>query len=144
VLRDCVATLREQDAIAKAAGVRFAVELHVHSPFESIAEAKRLLELMPEVSVVYDPTHFVMQGLDIRETGWIMDRAIHSHLRDAAKGKLQAPLGQGDVDFDWIFGEMKDRGYRGGFSIEYLESKDFDVTDSAKRLYDLIAKHFPA
>jgi sugar phosphate isomerase/epimerase len=143
VLRDCVATLREQDAIAKQAGVRFAVELHVNSPFESVAEAKRLIELMPEAALVYDPTHFVMQGMSVRETGWIMDRAIHAHLRDAAKGKLQAAMGQGDVDFDWIFGALKDRGYRGSFSIEYLESKDFDVPDSARRLYDVIAKHYP-
>jgi sugar phosphate isomerase/epimerase len=144
VLRDCAATLREQLDTAAAAGVAFAVELHVNSPFESVAEAKRLIELLPDVPLVYDPTHFVMQGTDVRETGWLMDRATHAHLRDAARGKLQAPLGEGDVDFDWVLGALKDRGFAGNISIEYLETTDFDASDSARRLYDRIAKDFPA
>jgi sugar phosphate isomerase/epimerase len=144
VLRDCVATLREQTAMGEAAGVVFPLELHIGSPFETMDQAKRLLEEFPEVPVVYDPTHFVMQGVDIRETGWLMDRARHSHLRDAALGKIQAPLGEGAVDFDWVLNALKDRGYTGHFSIEYLETDEFDALDSAKRLYEVIQRHFPS
>jgi sugar phosphate isomerase/epimerase len=84
-----------------------------------------------------------MQGIDIRETGWLMDRARHVHLRDAAPGKIQAPFGEGTVDFDWVLGELEQRGYQGHFSIEYLENKDFDVIDSAQRLHETIARRFP-
>lgn len=136
VMRDCIASLRQQYAIAERHGVRLAVELHVNSPFESVAEAQALLREMPEVRVVYDPTHFVMQGIPLAETTWIMDRAIHVHARDAGKGKLQAPLGEGEIDFDWMAAALRDRGFAGNVSVEYLQTDTFDVIDSAKRLYD--------
>lgn len=142
-LRDAAETVREQVAQGAKAGVRFALELHVHSPFETMDEARRLIEIYPDVPLVYDPTHYVMQGVPLRETEWLMDRAIHAHVRDAAKGKIQTPLGEGEVDFDWMLRALKDRGYGGGFSIEYLETKDFDASASARKLADLVARHFP-
>lgn len=140
VLHDSMATLCEQFAAAEAAGLQFALELHVGSPFETIEQARRLIEVMPDVALVYDPTHFVMQGLPIRETGWLMDRARHVHLRDADRGKLQVPFGTGSVDFDWVLGSLRERGYSGHISIEYLETDDFDALDSARRLHEKIVQ----
>jgi len=144
VITDCVQTLREQKAIGDQHGITFCLELHVHSPFETIEQAKQFMELMPEMPVVYDPTHFVMQGMDIRTTGWIMDRAKHVHIRDAAPGKIQERLGAGKVDFDWVFAALKDRGYTGHFSIEYLEDKQVDFSRDARHLADRVAQSFPA
>lgn len=142
VMADCIASLRDQYSIAAEHYVRLAVELHVHSPFESLDQARALLDGMPEVKLVYDPTHFILQGMPLKDTLWIMDRAIHVHARDAAKGKLQAPLGEGEIDFDFLIGALHDRGFAGNVSIEYLETKDFDVIDSARRLHDRFASHF--
>lgn len=142
VMADCIASLRQQYAIAAKYGVRLAVELHVHSPFETLDEAKTLLREMPEVMVVYDPTHFIMQGVPLRETTWLMDRAIHVHARDAARGKLQVPLGTGEIDFDWMAGALLDRGFTGNVSVEYLETDEFDVIDSARRLHERLCRLF--
>ena len=142
VMRDCIASLRQQYAIASRYGVRLAVELHVNSPFESVAEAQTLLREMPEVGVVYDPTHFVMQGIPLKETTWIMDRAIHVHARDAARGMLQVPLGQGEIDFVWMARSLRDRGFSGNVSVEYLQTDKFDVVDSARRLYERLCGLF--
>jgi len=98
---------------------------------------------MPEMPLVYDPTHFVMQGIDIRETAWLMERAIHVHLRDAAPGKIQEHFGKGAVDFDWVLRTLKDNGYEGHFSIEYLEDENMDVLEDAKRARDAVAQYFP-
>jgi sugar phosphate isomerase/epimerase len=144
VLSDCIATLREQKAAGDAAGVTFALELHINSPFETMEQAQRFIEAMPEMPLVYDPTHFVMQGVNIRDTGWLMDRAAHVHLRDAARDKMQVPFGTGEVDFDWVFGALKERGYNGHFSIEYLETDAFDVLQEAPKLRDAIARNFEA
>ncbi|MBZ0296234.1 MAG: sugar phosphate isomerase/epimerase [Anaerolineae bacterium] len=144
VFEDCVATLEEQVTLGQEVGVTFALELHVNSPFESLGQARRLLERLPDLPLVYDPTHFVMQGIDLRETVWLMDHARHVHLRDADRDQMQVPFGTGAVDFDWLLNTLKDRGYDGHFSIEYLGSDAFDVLDSAKRLYEVIAQHFPA
>ena len=142
VLADCVATLREQITLGREAGITFALELHVNSPFETLEQARLLLDQMPDIPLVYDPTHFVMQGISLRDTGWLMAHARHVHLRDAARDQMQVPFGTGEVDFDWLLGTLKDQGYAGHFSIEYLETADFDVMDSAARLYEVIHAHF--
>lgn len=142
VLSDCIATLREQFAAGDAAGVQFALELHVRSPFETLEQARRLFAALPEARVVYDPTHAVCQGIDLAALDWVLPHARHVHLRDAAPGQLQAPFGEGAVDFDRAFGMLKDAGYQGHFSIEYFDAPEFDVEASVLRLRDKIASHF--
>jgi sugar phosphate isomerase/epimerase len=142
VLSDCIATLTEQISAGQQAGVTFALELHVNSPFETLDQARQLLREMPDLPLVYDPSHFVMQGIDMRETEWLMDHARHVHVRDAAQDKMQVPLGTGAVDFNWLFAALKDRQYAGDFSIEYLETDSFDVLESAHRLYDRLQSEF--
>jgi len=143
VLADCVATLREYDAAAREAGVVFALELHVGSPFETLDQARRLLESMPEARLVYDPSHFVMQGIDIRETEWLMERAVLVHLRDAAPGRMQTHFGAGGVDFDWMLAALARRGYSGHFSIEYLEAPDMDTREDVIAARNAVARYFP-
>lgn len=136
----CIATLQEQLALAKNEGVCFALELHTRSPFETMDQVRRLMDAIPDVPLVYDPTHFIMQGIPLKDTAWMLNNTRHCHVRDAAQGQLQAPFGQGSVDWDWLTGSLKDSGFSGVVSIEYLGSKDtpFDVLDSAKRLASLL------
>jgi len=49
---------------------------------------------MPEMPLVYDPTHFMMQERDIRMKPSGGPRDTRS-LRDAALGKIQERFGQG-------------------------------------------------
>lgn len=136
----CIVTLQEQLELAKKEGVCFALELHTRSPFETMEQVRRLLDAIPDVPLVYDPTHFVMQGIPFKDTAWMLNNARHCHVRDASKGQLQAPFGQGSVDWDWLTGALKDADFSGVISIEYLGGKDaeFDVIDSAKRLAALL------
>ncbi|SDX62031.1 sugar phosphate isomerase/epimerase [Paenibacillus sp. CF384] len=144
VLGDCIASLREQLEIAKAEGIQMALEFHVNSPFETMEQCLHLMELMPEMPIVYDPTHFVMQGVPLEETFVFLDRAVHVHLRDAANDQMQVRFGAGAVDFERILIELKRRGYQGGFSIEYLQTDQFDVMEDAVQLYARIKEAFPA
>ncbi|WP_308636364.1 sugar phosphate isomerase/epimerase family protein [Paenibacillus silvisoli] len=139
---DCIASLREQLAVAKQEGISMALEFHVNSPFETMEQCLRLMEQLPEMPLVYDPTHFVMQGIPLEETFAFLDRAAHVHLRDAAPDNMQVRLGEGLVDTGLILEELKRRGYQGGFSIEYLETGDFDVMQDAAQLYDRIQASF--
>lgn len=136
----CIETLHEQLALATEAGLTFALELHTRSPFETMGQVKRLMDAIPDVPLVYDPTHFIMQGIPLKETAWMLKNAKHCHVRDADKAALQAPFGEGAVDWDWFTGALKDSGFSGVVSIEYLGGKDteFDVLSSARRLAELL------
>lgn len=139
VFRDSVASLQEMAAIAEPAGLTLALECHVRSAFESLPDALRLLDEAPWLSVAYDPSHFAMSGVDLRETLPLLERAAHVHLRDAAPGRMQVHLGEGTVDFDWLLGSLRDQGYAGDVSIEYLGSDEMDVADDIRGLRDLVA-----
>ncbi|MBP3964731.1 sugar phosphate isomerase/epimerase family protein [Paenibacillus lignilyticus] len=144
VLDDCIASLQEQLEIAHAAGIRMALEFHANSPFETMEQCLRFMERMPDMPIVYDPTHFVMQGVPLEETFVFLERAAHVHLRDAAKDQMQVRYGTGAVDFHRVLEELKQRGYQGGFSIEYLQTDQFDVMEDAVQLYERIIEAFPA
>lgn len=141
VLKDCVQTLREQKALGDAAGVTFALEFHVNSPFETLEQICSFMEEMPEMPIVYDPSHFIMQGYELRETEGMLQRAAHVHIRDAAPGKLQTHFGLGSIDFAWMLGKLKERGYSGHFSIEYLESEEMDILEDVQKVRDCILQY---
>ncbi len=131
-------SMRELEETSASNGVSFALECHARSAFEQLPSALRLVERAPWLSLAYDPSHFVMQGLELRETRPLLERAAHVHLRDAAPGAMQAPMGEGSVDFDWLSGALRDCGYSGDISIEYLPGAGFDAADSACRLRDYL------
>ncbi len=135
---DSVSTLRELTELGRRHGVTMALEMHVHALFETPEQGRRLLDVLPELALAYDPSHFVMQGIPTRDTGWLLDHARHVHLRDAAPGRMQVPFGQGEVDFDWLLGALEEHGYAGHLAIEYLDNDEFDAMDSALRLYEAL------
>ncbi len=120
ILADSAATWRELVAVADEHGVTFAVELHYDTPFQTLQQANGLLEAVPELGVAYDPSHFVMQEIDLRDTGPVLERTAHVHLRDAGPDKMQVPLGEGTVDFEWVVRTLAESGYAGHYSVEYL------------------------
>jgi sugar phosphate isomerase/epimerase len=142
VLRDSAATMRDTLDMAQDTGVTFALECHSGSIVESMDEAKTMIRLVPDLRYAYDPTHFVMKSVDLVDTLPLLERAAQVYLRDAAPGAIQARYGQGTVDFDWILRQLKERGYQGHFSLEYLEGEREDLTDDLLRLCDKIGEWF--
>ncbi|MBB3128440.1 sugar phosphate isomerase/epimerase [Paenibacillus rhizosphaerae] len=142
-LADCAASLRDQLELAAPAGVTLALEFHVNSPFETFEQCARIMELLPEMPLVYDPTHLVMQGIPLEETFRFLDRAVHVHVRDAAARRMQTRFGEGIVDFGRLLGELKARSYKGDFSIEYLQTDEFEVLEDTAKLYRRIEADFP-
>lgn len=138
VLQDAAISMRELLEIGAQAGVTFAIELHAQTPFENLQQCSRLLETVEELQVAYDPSHFAMQEIDLKQTADFLDRTVHVHLRDAGPGKMQMPMGQGTVDFDWLLGALKQRNYAGHISLEYLPGLPEGPEESLKALREKV------
>jgi sugar phosphate isomerase/epimerase len=139
-----VRTWRGLEAVADEAGVTFVVELHKDTVFETMAQCQRLLEALPELRIAYDPSHFVMQGLDVRETAPLLARAAHVHLRDAAIHTMYEHTGRGNVNFDWLLRALQDMGYDGHISIECLPGGDAQaVRDDIRKLKAIVEERWP-
>lgn len=128
------ASFAEQAAQARAAGVTPALELHCGSPYETLEMGRKLLARVPDLRVVFDPSHQVALGLETRDLGWVMDNMAHVHLRDANRGKMVEEHGKGLVDFPWVLAELKRRDYNGFVAVEYLEDDGFDALESTRKL----------
>lgn len=139
VLAATVPTVQELLAIARAAGVTLTLEPHFDTPFQTVAQVRRLLEAVPELGIAYDPSHFAMQDIPLSETAFMLERAAHVHLRDAAPGAMQVEFGRGTVDLPWLLDALRERGYRGHLSIEYLRGDAFDVVASVRQMAETVA-----
>ncbi len=140
VLAASAETFEEMLEIADDAGVTFAVELHYGTPYQTLGQCAGLLDAVPGLGVAYDPSHFAMQCVALGETGFILDRTVHVHLRDAAPDQMFVPLGEGTVDVDWIVESLLERGYDGHFSMEYLKLHD-GARRELIRLRNMVAAH---
>ena len=138
VFEESIASVREVANAVESAGLTVALECHARSAFETLEYALRLRDEAPWLSIAYDPSHLVMAGIDVRDSLPLLQHAAHVHLRDAAPGRMQAPPGEGAVDFAWIIANLKDCGYEGNISIECLPGKETDVRDHVRRLRDII------
>lgn len=129
-----VETLREIQAIAREEGVCLAPEIHFKTPFETPGGARRLLREIPGLPYTYEPSHFIVNGVDYRDTADLLDGAAHCHLRTSALGQIQCAPPAGLDALDWMLGRLRARDYAGIVSIEYLPKADFDTVAAIKTL----------
>lgn len=141
VWRDTVASLRDIQAVAaEFPGLALAPEIHYQTPFEHPDDARRLMREFPGLPYTYEPSHFIVQGHDWRQTGDLLDGASHVHLRGCAKGRIQAPPQEAEDALRWVIQRLKARDYRGYISIEYLPGADFDVEAAIAALRAKVAE----
>ena len=145
VWRDTTNSLREiQSVMSEFSGIRLAPELHFQTPFERPADARRLMAEIPGMPYTYEPSHFIVQGVDWRETVDLLDGASHVHLRGCAPGRLQAPHTVAEEALRGVVTRLKSRNYGGMISIEYLPEADFDVESAIAGLLGKIREWIKA
>ena len=140
LLADTVATVKEMLAAARPSGIPLLIEPHYDTPFQTPDQIRPLLQALPDLRIAYDPSHLAMQQIPLPQTEFLLDRAAHVHLRDAAPGKMCERFGQGTVDFDWLLGALRERAYAGAVSIEYLPKADGDPRPDIIALRDRLLK----
>ncbi|MDL2293013.1 sugar phosphate isomerase/epimerase [Ruminococcaceae bacterium OttesenSCG-928-D13] len=130
----------------RAAGVKFALEVHPGEIAFDYYSTQRLLECFkdyPEFGLNFDPSHLIWQG--IKPELFLRDfasRVYHVHMKDAAvtldgrsgllgshidfgdwrRGWNFRSLGHGDVNFEEIIRALNDMGYDGPLSVEWEDS----------------------
>lgn len=131
--------LNKLGEIATNRGFKLCYHHHMGTGIQTIAETERLLDNTDKnnVFLCYDTGHFSFAGEDpLYIVKKYPDRIGHVHLKDvrmdvvkkATEGKWSflrsvregtfTVPGDGDVDFDAVFKELKQTGYEGWFLVE--------------------------
>lgn len=135
---------------AVARGDQLGVKIGFEPCWGTLApDAERAERVLAEVdvSVTFDPSHFVMTRDDIPGLirGW-GDRIVHVHLKDAfgqpgeeGEDFIFCLLGEGKVPWAEVFGALDEIGYEGAMSVEfeaftYLEQVLGEDPEAAARL----------
>ena len=107
------------ERVAADAG-RLGVEIHVETSLAP-AEFAELLASLPSdlVKVNYDIGNSASLGYDAREEFAAYGERVGSvHIKDRVKGGGTVPLGEGNADFDSVFGALRRLAYRGDFVLQ--------------------------
>jgi L-ribulose-5-phosphate 3-epimerase len=133
---------------AQSHGVRLAFEIH-EGMTRSGAVARRLLDAIDHdaVGVNYDTGNAIFYNdvVDpVADLATIIDRVVHVHLKDTSGRRGEwafGTLGTGHVDLPSIVRMLKERGFRGPYSLEVEGFAGEDVTRETRvqRVRDSLA-----
>jgi sugar phosphate isomerase/epimerase len=119
-LHRCAEELSWRTAAAEKSGITFAVEAHIGSIAPTPAHVKRLLELVPGLTLTLDYTHFTYQGIPDKEIEPLLAHASHFHARGACQGKLQSSLKENTIVYQQVLRAMHRMNYSGLVVLEYV------------------------
>lgn len=119
-LNRCAEELAWRLEAASKQGIILGVEPHVGSIISQPLQVRRLLALVPNLSLTLDYGHFTCQGIADNEIEPLIARCSHFHARAACSGKLQAPLCENTIDFARILHAMELSCYQGHVAVEYV------------------------
>ena len=122
---------------AQDEGIRLAVEIHGHALIERIETAWRVAEFAPGLGFTFDPSHFACMEIPLSRMREILADVYHVHLRNGAPGDFNIPMDEGVVDFAELKRMLIDGGYIGYTAIEYISTRDRDVTGDIVKLKNL-------
>lgn len=121
---DCLKLAAEESsrraAEAAQAGLSYSIEPHTGSIAATPAKALEFVNLAENVTLTLDYGHFIQAGFSNEEVHPLLDHAAHFHARGAAKGRLQAPVSENEIDFPAAMHRLAARGYEGWVCLEYV------------------------
>lgn len=134
-------SLKPMVVAGKEVGIKVLVEPHVQGILEQPEITEELLEKVPGLGIVLDPSHFAVFGHSQASIEALAGHAGHVHLRQAKPGQLQAKMDEGTLNFASFFGALRDANYDGWCSIEYehdsfMNSLHDDVLTETVRMRD--------
>jgi len=122
-------------------GLPVSVEPHVGSCIETPEETLVLLERCPGLTITFDPSHYIYQGIDTGRMLPVLDRTRHVQIRPAAPGVMQARTADNGIDLAAIFRQLASNGYDGWVASEFVwmekwRCNETDNTGESARLRD--------
>ena len=105
---------------ASGAGMTYGIEPHVGSICTNVAQTHSLLESVPGLTLTLDYGHFVCADISSDDVHSLLPFASHIHARGGARGRLQTPVGENEIDFEGIVRRLRESGYKGFLAIEYV------------------------
>ncbi|NKB21201.1 MAG: TIM barrel protein [Alphaproteobacteria bacterium] len=112
--------------------------------FESDFGPSRLKELIAEFpsqafGINYDIGNSASDGFDPNEEiGMYGSRILNVHVKDRPLGGTTVPLGDGNADFEEVFGSLRNADYAGNYILQTARAKDTDHLGVLTKYRDMV------
>ncbi|MDY3868024.1 MAG: sugar phosphate isomerase/epimerase [Pyramidobacter sp.] len=136
--------LNEMGNYAKEMGIMLLLEVpHKLGITETPELTEQFLNLMNEnVYINFDGAHCIYGGGDpLTSVKKYADKIENFHLRDAVLGNTFVPYGAGNIDFQAIFDYMRNYGYKGTYTIEFLGANIEEADKMLDRAIEYFSEH---
>jgi len=128
--------------VAQNEKLKLSIETHMGCLTEDAETAVELAK-QAKVGLTVDPTHYLVGPWSGKDFEFVYQYAAYIHLRDTGTTSEQAqvPMGSGIMDFSQIFSKLKESGYEGDVTIEYIDiTPDIDTGEEARKLKVILEK----
>lgn len=118
--------LRELVKIASLEGCQVAMRTEIGCMSEDPDTAVVLCNNVKGLGLSLDPSHYIAGPRQGRDFSKVIPHVYHVRLRDTTKSKLHVRVGQGEVDYGKLLGQLEKVGYNRALSIHMppLEGHD--------------------
>jgi sugar phosphate isomerase/epimerase len=100
------------------------------------------LELVPDLFVTLDYTHYVSQGFSELELDALLGRARHLHIRGGAHGRVQTSFADNEIDYARVLRASRDCGYGGYLGVEYVWTELWDCDETENTMETIQFRDF--
>lgn len=134
-----VAAIKEALPIAQKNEIALAFETSL--PPDKFAEFLNALD-HPLVKVVYDIGNSAQMGYDPAEELAAYGKYLSNvHIKDRVLGGGTVPLGQGNADFNKVFGELKNLNYQGHITLQVARGESGQELKTTKSHLEFLKKY---
>jgi sugar phosphate isomerase/epimerase len=118
--------LRKLVEIASLEGAVVAMKTTIGTMSQDPDTAVVLCDNVKGLRLTLDPSHYITGPHQGNAIDKVMKYVQHVHLRDSSKQKLHVRVGQGEVDYGKLIGQLEKVGYDRALSVDMQPLEGFD------------------
>ena len=135
--------------IAGEHGLNHNIEACLFSVAHHPDNASRLLDAVPGLALTLDYAHQVQLNLGHDEIEVLHPHARHFQAKQSAPGEFQAKPDEGTIDFGRVVRKMKQDGFDGAISVEFVSApevleKGWDLRAESARMKEILEEALAA
>jgi sugar phosphate isomerase/epimerase len=126
--------LRELVSIGTMEGVLVGVKTQTGCITENPDTAVVLCDNVKGLGITLDPSHYVFGPLKGGKYSQVMKHVVHVHLRDTSRDQLQVRVGQGEIEYGKLIGQLVKLNYRRALSVNIQPTADVDHAGEMRKM----------
>jgi sugar phosphate isomerase/epimerase len=125
--------LRELVNIASVDGILVGIQTETGRLTENPDTTLSFCNNVKGLGITLDPSHFIFGP---QRSGYdsLLTHVVHTHLRDTKKEKLQVRVGQGEVEYGKLIGQLAMVGYQRALSVHMQPLEDADHSGEMRKM----------